>query len=76
MQREKCLLPFPAWFSESEHLPHLHTWVTLLTVGCRAGLGHVACHPSYQSMSGHVTGRRLEVKDFWKECGLGLELWL
>lgn len=43
-----------------------------------AGLAWVMLpgHPSYQSMSGHVTGSRLEVKDFWKECDLGLELWL
>lgn len=42
---------------------------TLLIVGCM-----LPGYPFYQSMSGHVTGSRLEVKDFWKECGLGLEL--
>lgn len=31
---------------------------------------------SYQSMSGHMSGSRLEAKDSGKERGLGLELWL
>lgn len=63
---------------ESLPLPHLHTQGHPAYCGMQSWLGPccLVAFPTKQSMSGHMSGSRLEVKDSGKERGLGLELWL